>query len=92
MKSILQPGHLRLQRRSKRAIHWIDETGSICCRQALTQEDFANGRALHEPEAITCAACCKVLEIQGTKDMFGRERVAPPKPTDWGPLFKPGAP
>lgn len=92
MKLTLIPSDMRLQRRSKRALHWIDDTGCICCRTPLTQEDFANGRATHDHEKVTCAACCKVLEIQGTKDFFGNERVAMPKPTDWGPLFKPGAP
>ena len=78
---------LRVPRNRQRAIHWIDQTGTVSCRTPITAECMADGRAVHVVEEVTCAACLKVIEIQYEPDYLGSEKPPVPTTKDWGPLF-----
>lgn len=83
-------GEFRVPRRFKKAVHWVDRRGEIACGTPLTSEQLADGRLQDDIGVVTCASCCKAIELDRQKDFFGRPKVREPEPVDYGPLFEPG--
>lgn len=78
----------RVPRNRKRAIHWIDQSGTVSCRTQLDAEAYADGRCVSDVEAVNCAACLRIIEIQYEPDFLGNKKPPMPACRDWGPLFK----
>lgn len=83
----MMPTELRVQARSKRAVHWIDRRGEVACGRQLDADQLAENLT-QDITIVTCSVCCTAIEIDRQKDFFGRPKVKEPEPVDWGPLFQ----